>query len=67
MYCRYSVTDMGFGSIRHNTPDYINTVYSLHEPWRASPESWHLSRIFNTITIISHTITSGEHLLRVGT
>ena len=39
----------------------------LCESWRTSPESWHLSRIYNTITVISHTITHGEHLLRVGT
>ena len=39
----------------------------LRESWRTSPESWHLSRTYNTITVISHTITHGEHLLRVGT
>ena len=39
---------------------------SLRESWRTSPESWHLSQIYNTITVISHTITHGEHLLRVG-
>ena len=39
----------------------------LRESWRTSPESWHLSRIYNTITVISHTNTHGEHLLRVGT
>ena len=37
----------------------------LHEPWRASPESWHLSWIYIT-TQYNHIHTNGEHLLRVG-
>ena len=39
----------------------------FRESWRTSPENWHLSRTYNTITVISHTITHGEHLLRVDT
>ena len=41
----------------------------LHEPWRASPESWHLSRIYHIHSIITFTQVeniSGELALKPG-
>ena len=62
-----SVTDMGFGSTRQKHSGLDLMLFNrLRESWRTSPESWHLSRMYNTITYNHTWRTSPEswHLSR---
>ena len=51
---------------KHSGFDLILFI-GLRGSWRASPASWHLSQVQYTNTVTPHSITHGEHRLRVGT